>query len=80
MTTRRQAEGKPAATVPRPRGLQFKFGREVISELRKVVWPTRQEATRLTIMVVIVSAAVGLALGVIDIGFSQLVRAVFVNG
>jgi preprotein translocase subunit SecE len=53
-----------------PSGIRF-VG-EIVSELRKVTWPTRQETTRLTILVMIVSITIGAILGVIDIGFSRL--------
>jgi len=53
---------------------------EIIAELRKVVWPTRQEAIRLTIMVLIVCLIVGIILGTLDYGFTQLVRKVFLGG
>jgi len=48
------------------------FVRESRIELRKVVWPTRQEATRLTLVVIAVSAGVGLILGGFDFGIAQL--------
>ncbi len=48
--------------------------REVRSELRKVVWPTRQEATRLTAVVIGVCGAVGLFLGGVDYIFAQLMQ------
>ena len=48
------------------------FVRESRIELRKVVWPTRQEATRLTLVVIAVSAGVGLVLGGFDYGIAQL--------
>jgi preprotein translocase subunit SecE len=63
--------------APRAKGVRLKFFGEVISELRKAVWPTRQEATRLTIMVIIVSVTIGLFLGAIDYGFSQMARLLF---
>ncbi len=47
------------------------FIREVRSELRKVVWPTRQEAINLTMIVIGVSAAVGVFLGLVDFAFAQ---------
>jgi preprotein translocase subunit SecE len=59
---------------------RFKFLGEVIAELKKVVWPTRQETMRLTILVLIVCIAVGLLLGAIDYGFSKLVSEIFLGG
>ncbi|MBI4200449.1 MAG: preprotein translocase subunit SecE [Chloroflexi bacterium] len=64
---RRHPAGEPGA---RPGVRQF-FG-EVVSELKKVTWPTREETTRLTLLVIAVSAAIGLALGLIDVGFNRL--------
>ncbi len=45
---------------------------EVVAELRKVTWPTREEAKRLTKMVLIIAGAVGLLLGAFDYGFTHL--------
>lgn len=50
--------------------------RDVVSELRRVTWPTREETTRLTIMVIGVSATIGLFLGLIDIGFARLFQSI----
>ncbi|MFV9507707.1 MAG: preprotein translocase subunit SecE [Oscillochloridaceae bacterium umkhey_bin13] len=36
--------------------------RETRSELRKVVWPTREETIRLTIVVLVISTIIGLIL------------------
>jgi len=52
------------------------FG-EVIGELRKAVWPTRQETRRLTVMVIIISIAVGAFLGALDLSFTRLVDLFF---
>jgi preprotein translocase subunit SecE len=46
--------------------------RETIGELRKVTWPTRQETTSLTIVVVIVLLIMSTFLGTLDFLFSQL--------
>jgi preprotein translocase subunit SecE len=51
-------------------GLSFFGG--VISELRKVNWPSRQQTVRLTILVLVISSVIGAVLGLIDIGFSRL--------
>jgi preprotein translocase subunit SecE len=59
---------------------RFAFIGDIISELRKVTWPSRRDTTRLTIMVIIVCFAVGIFLGALDYGFTQLVAKVFVRG
>ena len=59
------AKGKRANPVTR-------FLRETRSELRKVVWPSRQEATNLTIIVIAVTLIMAFSLGFIDYVFSQL--------
>ncbi len=51
------------------------FG-DVISELRRVTWPSRQETFRLSLMVIGVAAAVGVFLGGIDFLFSRIVRVI----
>ncbi|MBI4307434.1 MAG: preprotein translocase subunit SecE [Chloroflexi bacterium] len=53
---------------------------EIVSELRKVVWPNRQDAMRLTMMVIIVSVAVGIALGIVDYIFTQVIERVLLAG
>ncbi len=74
MATQRTTTGQPGI-LRAARRLPAGFLGEVFTELKKVVWPSREEATRLTIMVLIVSVVVGVALGFIDIGFSELIRA-----
>ena len=54
--------------------------RDTIAELRRVVWPTREEAIRLTIMVLIVCAVIGVFLGALDYGFNELVKKAFLRG
>ena len=43
-----------------------RFGRETSAELRKVSWPTRQEAINLTRIVIIVMIIMGALLGGLD--------------
>lgn len=45
---------------------------DVVSELRRVTWPTRQDTFRLSLMVIGVAAAVGVFLGAIDFLFSRI--------
>lgn len=49
-----------------------RYLRETRSELRKVIWPTRQEATSLTVIVIAVTVAMSASLGLVDYLFSQL--------
>jgi len=48
------------------------FLRETRDELKKVVWPTRQETIRLTMVVIVVSLLVGLFLGGLDFLFVKI--------
>jgi preprotein translocase subunit SecE len=48
-----------------------RFFRETAGELRKVNWPTRQEAINLTTIVLIVIAAMSIFLGLLDIIFAE---------
>ena len=53
-----------------------RFYRETIGELRKVSWPTREEALNLTVLVIIVLIAMALLLGSVDeAGFWLVGRA-----
>ncbi len=53
----------------------FGVFRETVAELRRVGWPSREQATRLTLLVIVISVSVGIILGVIDMAFGQLFRA-----
>ncbi|MDI7276564.1 MAG: preprotein translocase subunit SecE, partial [Anaerolineae bacterium] len=50
-----------------------RYFRETRAELRKVVWPSRKEATRLSLIVVSVTVGMSVFLGVIDWLFSRLI-------
>jgi len=52
------------------------YFRDVRSELRKVVWPNRDEATKLTAVVVGLATVLGLYLGFLDLLFSELVQLI----
>ena len=61
----------------RPRRF-FDLVGEVISELGKVTWPSRETTLRLTGFVIAIALAVGIFLGLWDVGFGQVVnRLVF---
>ena len=50
----------------------FRYFRETFIELRKVNWPTREEATQLTIIVLIVVGLMSALLGFLDFVFARL--------
>ena len=47
-----------------------RFTRETVGELRKVSWPTRQEAWQMTIVVLVVLAFMSVFLGIIVDGIA----------
>lgn len=49
---------------------------EIAGELKKVVWPTRAETRRLTVMVLIIAGSIGIFLGVVDYGFTRLMQLI----
>ena len=54
--------------------LKPRWALEIISELRKVTWPSRRETANLTGVVIIVSLALGVLLGGADLLFGWLVE------
>ena len=52
------------------------FLRETRDELKKVVWPSRQDVIRLTFVVITVSLIVGLFLGGLDFVFTKILETV----
>ncbi len=59
---------------------RFSFFSEVVAELRKAHWPTRQEALRLSVLVLIVCLVVGAILGGLDYVFFRLFKALLPGG
>ena len=53
---------------------------EVVGELRRVTWPTKEETLRLTLMVIAVAVAVGAFLGLVDLGFSKIMDLILHAG
>ncbi|QCX78522.1 preprotein translocase subunit SecE [Streptomyces sp. YIM 121038] len=60
-----------------PLGRLALFYRQIVAELRKVVWPTRNQLTTYTtVVIVFVVIMIGLVT-VIDYGFSHLIKYIF---
>ncbi|SRR5579884_862331 len=56
--------------------LTVEFFREAAAELRKVHWPTWEQARNLTLLVIAISIAVGMILGGIDYLFAKLFQLI----
>ena len=63
---------KSKAKAKRRSNIIIRVLRETVAELRKVNWPTRQEATQLTLLVLLVIFVMSSLLGVLDFLFSKL--------
>ena len=68
-----EAELQIRADLPLNMNKVAKFLKEVQTELKKVIWPTREQAVRLTMIVVGVSLTVGLYVGILDYVLTKLV-------
>lgn len=76
-------ESKKKARKGGKRGKKGPFGRlalfyrQIVAELRKVVWPTKQQLTTYTwVVIVFVVVVIGMVT-VIDYGFTEAVKRVF---
>ena len=81
----RRATPRPVQPIAQSRGhgrlyrwTHPRYFIEIIDELRKVVWPSREETRNLTTVVIIVSVAVGALLGGVDWGFNRILENVLV--
>ena len=78
--TRGTAAEKPAKSgrpAKRPGPRPAVYVRQVIAELRKVIWPTRKElVTYTTVAIVFILVMMGLITG-LDTGFTWLVTKLF---
>lgn len=68
-----------AAVTPKEDNFIVRYLKETRAELRKVVWPTRDETKNLTVIVVSVTIAMAMFLGLLDYIF-QLVTAGVIRG
>jgi preprotein translocase subunit SecE len=71
----------PQATpTQKPRNPITGFFSDTVGEMKKVTWLTRRELIYLTGLVLIVAIAAGIVLGLIDLGFSQLINKFILGG
>ena len=85
------AEGRPSrpSTAGRARGTDPQRGiiativlfcRQAISELKKVVWPTRHELSTYVVIVLVFVVVVMTFIGLVDLGVGQLMLWIFGGG
>ncbi len=72
-TEKRARPGGP----PKRRTTPALFIREVVAELRKVIWPTRRELRTYTIVALVFVLVMVLIVTSLDYGFTKLVFAAF---
>ena len=75
-----QAPSAPESAGPQAENVftrAIQFLREVKIELKKVTWPTRKQTTGSTLVVIVLVMIISAFLGIVDVGLSGLVRAIF---
>lgn len=76
-STRRETKQSPSFWTRFRNYRMVRFVREAYHELRyKVTWPTFQEARNMTLVVIALSAAIGILLGVVDLGLFKLFQLI----
>ena len=53
---------------------RFRFFSDTLAELKRVTWPAKEQVIRLTLMVLAISAIIGLFLASVDWIFAQITR------
>jgi preprotein translocase subunit SecE len=77
IATRKRAVAEKGEKRPSVFGRLLRFLREVVSELRKVIWPTRKQQLTYTVVVLVFVAFVVAFVSGLDYGFTKLVFLVF---
>jgi preprotein translocase subunit SecE len=74
---RTERRGKPGGPAKAPRTTPALFVRQVVSELRKVVWPTRREVRTYTIVALVFLCVLIAIVTSLDYGFTKLIFYAF---
>ncbi|RSM75375.1 preprotein translocase subunit SecE [Kibdelosporangium aridum] len=81
-----EAEGKKGRATPTRDGKEkragmfsrlFRFLKEVVAELRKVIWPTRKQMITYTAVVLVFLAVMVAIIAGLDLGIGRGVQAIF---
>jgi len=57
----------------------IKYLKGVKAELGKVIWPKKEQVIKLTLIVFIISGAIGLYVGVLDFSFTKLLEILLIR-
>ncbi len=57
-----------------------KFLKEVVAELSKVTWPSKDEIIGSTIVTIVVSCIVAVFIGVVDQALTAIIKVIFDSG
>ncbi len=71
------SESRSVSSSKQKRTNPATFYRQVVAELRKVVWPTQQQLITYFIVVLVFVVVVMAFVSLLDLGFGKLVFAVF---
>jgi preprotein translocase subunit SecE len=77
VTATRTETAAPRPSSGGPGGRLGRYIREIISEMRKVLWPTRKELTTYTIVVIVFVVIMVSIVGFLDLGLAKLVLKIF---
>jgi preprotein translocase subunit SecE len=75
--TKVKAAKKPAGPSRNPFTFVLTYLRQVLAELRKVIWPNRKQMVSYTSVVLVFLAFMVALIGVVDLGLAKLVLLVF---
>ena len=76
-TTPRPTPKAAGATAKRQRTKPRQFVKEVVAELQKVNWPTRQEVASYSLVVLVSSIVIAAIIFVMDLAFTKAILGLF---
>lgn len=76
-TAPRPTAKAPGAPTKKQRTKPRQFVKEVVAELQKVAWPTRQEVASYSVVVLVASVVVAALIFAMDYAFTKAVLALF---
>ena len=74
-----KSKSRAAATPAKQPNAIIRYFQETRAELRKVTWPTRDEARNLTMIIVAVTVTMAIFLGLLDFIFQEIVGGIILG-